>query len=650
MQFTPETSVSNKRHWRLGRRIGLATALAALFTLRTMATADDQPSAPETDTTTVSTPEGFEKIVLEPGSAQKVSFGKKIKRANILIPDVADVIPLGPDDLLVTAKKSGMTQLIIWDDADNTTIINVVVASDIEKLRKQIKELFPAADITIDETGGALTMHGHVPTLQDADAATQIAANYGRVLNLLEISGSEQIMLQVRIAEVSKQAEQQLGFNFGGTDGTSVWGGNIGANSLGAVAAVPPTFSGSATAGATGTSATATESGGSPASLLIPAGALATAQTFGLGTFGNVAFAYFVNALESNNIIRLLAEPNLVTTSGEEAHFLAGGQFPYPVPQSGSGGGTTITIQYQSYGVDLKFVPIVLGNGKIRLKVHPTVSELDFAHSVSVAGTSVPGLTQREVETTVEMGEGQTLALAGLLQDNISGANAELPILGDLPIIGPLFRSVQYQRNETELVIMVTPVLVHPMDPAEVTEVPGGKWRNPTPTELFLFKDLGGEDVSSLPKDTPNTTASAQAIPPIETPETRQQAAATPTPTLTPTPTPTATPTISSAPIRPVASVTPAAPKAPSAPAAPVAPATPAAPTVPASPSTPTAQAVSPSTPTAPTPAAASTVQKPVPVPAAQPTSPPPLFQGTYGFSPANSNSQQTAGASDSLK
>ena len=213
----------------------------------------------------------------------------------------------------------------------------------------------------------------------------------------------------------------------------------------------------------------------------------------------NIAFAYFVDSLEANSLLRTLAEPNLVTTSGQKATFLAGGSFPYPVPQSGTGGGSTITIQFQPYGVSLTFTPIVLGNGRIRLDVNPDVSALDFSHTVTLDGTSVPGLTDRNVHTTVELAEGQTYALAGLLQDQISASNSQFPILGDIPVLGALFRSVQYQKNETELVVLVTPELVHGINPADVTPVPGEKWRDPNSAQLYLLKDLGGEVVPPPP-------------------------------------------------------------------------------------------------------------------------------------------------------
>jgi pilus assembly protein CpaC len=603
MRFTSQTNVGINRLVKLGRPCLFVTAaLSALLAVRTLAVADDQSASSDADMSASTTPDGFEKIVLQPGNAQKVTISEKIKRANILIPEIADVVPLGPTELLVTAKKPGMTQLIIWDDQEHTQIINVVVASDIEMLRKQMKTMFPDSDITIDETGGALTLHGHVASFKDAAEAGELASNYGKVLNLLEVSGGEQIMLKVKIAEVSKQAESELGFNFGGTDGTSTLVSNAG----------PDTFS-----LATGTTS------------ILPTLQVPTSPTslvFGGGKFDDVFFDYFVNALETNNILRLLAEPNLVTTSGQEAHFLAGGQIPYPVPQPGNGG-STITIQFQTYGVDLKFVPIVLGNGHIRLKVEPNVSELDYAHSVTVDGTSVPGLTQREVETTVEMAPGQTLALAGLLQDNVTAANSEFPVLGDLPILGALFRSVSYQRNETEVVVMVTPVLVHPMDPASVGPVPGEKWRDPTNFELFMFKDLGGEDISAGN----NTTSSAADIAPIQQP-VQQAVQQIPS-----------SPEITQAPIRPVEPVTPATPAKPAI----VTPA-PAAPTV----QTPAPAAAAQQTPSSSPLASGQTIptKKIAPAQQQQPTAPPPLFQGQYGFSPANSNQQQTAGASDPLK
>jgi pilus assembly protein CpaC len=472
--------MSKTQFSKIGRKAGLL--LSAALTISALAwpglgsARADATTAPSID----AEDQAMQTLTLQPGKALKKTFDQRIKKANILAPDIADVVALGPNDLLLTAKKSGSTQLIVWDEAGNTQIFDIQVATPVAILQKRLETLFPESKIKVEDANGTITLTGQVHDLNVAREAEAIAVPYtgtGKIVDLLEIGGGQQVMLRVKFAEVSKQAEKELGFNFGGSDGTSIWGGNTGANALGIIPGGVAT----------------------PNLLSIPTGALTTASMFGTGAFGDVAFAYFVDALEQNSLLRTLAEPNLMTTSGQEASFLAGGSFPYPVPQTGSGGGTTITIQFQQFGVQLKFTPIVLGNGRIRMKVNPDVSELDTAHSVSVAGTSVPGLTERSVDTTVELAQGQTLALAGLLQDDVTASNQQFPILGDLPVVGALFRSVKYQKNETELVVLVTPELVHGIDPADVTPVPGEHWRDPNAAQLYLLKDLGGEVVPPPP-------------------------------------------------------------------------------------------------------------------------------------------------------
>src|SRR5206468_7402762 len=194
---------------------------------------------------------------------------------------------------------------------------------------------------------------------------------------------------------------------------------------------------------------------------------------FGSGEVGSVAFRAFLQALRSNNLLRILAEPNLVAMSGQEASFLAGGEFPVPVPQSGTGGGSTITIDYREFGVRLRFVPIVLGNGKIRLKMTPEVSDLDFSSPLTIQGSKIPIVNKRTVTTTVELADGQTFAIAGLLNHTVNSSRDGTPLLGDLPILGTLFRSTRYERNETELVVLVTPKLVEAMNPNQVPPRPG---------------------------------------------------------------------------------------------------------------------------------------------------------------------------------
>jgi pilus assembly protein CpaC len=207
----------------------------------------------------------------------------------------------------------------------------------------------------------------------------------------------------------------------------------------------------------------------------------------------------FVTALRQNNLLRVLAEPNLTAISGQEASFLAGGEFPIPVPQAGGSGNAAITVEYKQFGVRLNFVPVVMGDGKIRLKVSPEVSDLDFSRSVTLQGFSIPSLTKRNVTTTIEMSEGQTFAVAGLLNNRVTSSKHVVPVLGDIPVLGALFRSVRYERNETELVVLVTPRLVEPLNPSQVPPLPGETWRYPTEADLFWKRDLGGPGADAPP-------------------------------------------------------------------------------------------------------------------------------------------------------
>lgn len=394
------------------------------------------------------------------------------RRVSVGAPDVADVNPIGPNNILVTARKPGATQLVVWDDADRSQVLDVAVNVDLNALREQFKQMFPGAKIEVSTAQNAVVLRGQVASAVIAEQAAQIAQPYAaRVLNFLEVSGGQQVMLQVRFAEVSKSATNQLGVNFGLTDGRSFFG-----NTIGQVAPF-----------------TVKELDGGGTALATP-GANPAISLFGRGVWGQVAFDYYISALRQNNLLRVLAEPNLVAVSGQEASFLAGGEFPIPVTQGGGtgAGGTAITVEYRSFGVKLNFVPVILGDGRIRLKVAPEVSDLDFTTAVRFNGFVIPGLSQRKLQTVVEVGEGQTIALAGLLSNNVSATKDVTPVLGDIPVVGALFRSVRYQRKETELVVIVTPRLVQGMNPAQVPLLPGERWRHPTEGELFWNRDLGG--------------------------------------------------------------------------------------------------------------------------------------------------------------
>jgi pilus assembly protein CpaC len=425
-------------------------------------------------------------VVTTKGTYSRVSVGD---------PTIVTPILVGPKDILMTAKKPGSTQLIIWDDQNRAQTIDVTVESDLGTLRQQLAHTFPDVAVDVSSANGTVVLKGRVPTVTVADQIMQVAAPYSpnAPLNLMEVSGGQQVVLQVRFAEVSRSASTNLGFNAFASDGTTRFGWNngpggspIGAFSSGQQATIDPSVT-----------------------------------LFGTGGFGKTALEYYIQALRTNSLLRILAEPNVMATSGQEADFLAGGEFPYPVPQS-TGGGTAITIEYKDYGVELKFTPVVLGDGHIRLKVAPEVSALDYTNAVTVSGTSVPGLTKRTLSTTVELAEGQTFALAGLLQRQVTASASITPLLGDLPILGTLFRSVSYQDSDSELVVLVTPHLVGAMNPGEVPDAPGEKWRYPTEPELFLNHDLGGPAAEHQegPNTQPTSFYGHYGFAPATTPDT----------------------------------------------------------------------------------------------------------------------------------
>jgi pilus assembly protein CpaC len=308
-----------------------------------------------------------------------------------------------------------------------------------------------------------------------------LARGYGReVMNLLEVAGGQQVMLQIRFAEVSRSATSQLGVNLGYSDGDSFMGSNIGQ-------------SGNFSVRQLSNSPDASDLG-------IVEGAADT--IFGRAVFGDVAFIYFIKALRDNNLLRVLAEPNLTAISGQEADFLAGGDFPVPIVQGGNDQGTSITVEYREFGVKLNFLPAVLGDGRIRLRLNPEVSDVDFSNAVVAQGFRIPGRRTRRLSTTVELNDGETFAVGGLLDNRVASNKQATPLLGDIPVVGALFRSVRYQRNETELVVLVTPRLVKAAKPGDVPALPGEDWRHPSEINLFLHGDVGGprDETKKMPQ------------------------------------------------------------------------------------------------------------------------------------------------------
>ena len=419
-------------------------------------------------------------ITLAIGKTRLISTRSTLETVDSTQPDIAFAKVIPPNDVTVTGRKPGTAQLMLWDDKGRSQTIEITVQADVQGLTGTMKKLFPDAAIEAGVTDGQVILRGRVPTVEMAQQAVQAAAPYGaKVLNFLEISGGKQVTLQVRFAEVSRAATTNLGFNAFANGGPTKlgWNNGPGGTPIGGLSA------------------------GNPNVTIDP-----SISVFGAGSVGAFNFEFFIQALRQNNLLRVLAEPNLTVISGKQASFLAGGEFPIPVPQSGGAGGgsTTITIEYKQFGVRLNFTPVVLGDGKVRLQVTPEVSDLDFTRSVSFNGFVVPSLTKRTLDTVVELQEGQTLALAGLLDHRVTANKNVTPLLGDIPVLGVLFRSVQYSRNETELVVLVTPHYSEGMNPGQVPTLPGEYWRYPTEGELFWLRDLGGPAAETARAPSPN--------------------------------------------------------------------------------------------------------------------------------------------------
>ncbi|MEM6313885.1 MAG: pilus assembly protein N-terminal domain-containing protein [Planctomycetota bacterium] len=452
-----------------------------------VAVKEDQPEQPaiaDVDSTTDTfVREGLSErgdVRMAVAGSQVITTNRPFTRVSVGSPDIAEVNPLGVDSLLVTAKEPGHTQLIIWDEDEKSEMIQVAVEPDFAALRDAMDAAFPDEDVEITPVGNTIAMRGRVSDIDTAEQILEVASTFSDdVVNLLEIGGGQTVMLRVRFAEVSRDMSRQLGLNFGFQDGPTIFGSNIGNIATQGILTGPE--------------------------LAIPQGPQTGSQFFFTGSIDNAPFAGFVNALKDANLLRMLSEPNVTVMSGEKGTMLAGGEIPIPVPQENQ-----ITIEYKEFGVRLDYVPTVLGDGNIRLKLDTRSSDLDFSRAVTLSGLQVPALRTKENTTTVELAPGQTLVIGGLLENRITANRESIPGLGELPIVGALFRSVRYQREESELVVMVTPMLVEPMNPAEVFDAPGENWRHPNDAELFGEGSFG-EDLSNQPAEMPEVEAEVEA-------------------------------------------------------------------------------------------------------------------------------------------
>jgi pilus assembly protein CpaC len=392
-------------------------------------------------------------------------------------PDIVDVKSLSDHLIYIQGKQTGTTNVILFDNSmKQIGILDVEVAIDTTNLQQNIASSTGTRGIRVSASEGQVVLSGTAVDAVAAERAMAIATGTvpkgGVVVNAMNVAGPQQVMLEVRFLEVNRQAGRELGMNLygGNASGSNLVNTGLGSTSTSNGAIVP------------GSGRVAQPNVGPPAGSLPLLGTVGTLAT-GAVPFGNLltsvlrtnsgsSIDLLVTALETKGLLRRLAEPNLMALSGDAARFLAGGEFPIPVASTPNGNFQTVTIEFKKFGVELAFVPTVLSRGVINLRVEPSVSELDFTNAVSIAGTIIPALTRRDARTTVELRDGQSFAIAGLLQTRNRQDVSQLPWIGSVPVLGTLFRSSSYQQQETDLVIIVTPRLVAPAVPGQALASP----------------------------------------------------------------------------------------------------------------------------------------------------------------------------------
>ncbi len=390
-----------------------------------------------------------DRLEMTVNTSRILTLDEKIPQIDVNNPDVVSATPLSPNQVLISAKKPGVTQVSLWDEKQQVHTVDVVVFGDARELTMLLAAEFPNAALKVRPVSTGVLISGHVDQPDQVSRIIQVAEEYyPKVINNITVGGVQQVLLHIKVMEVSRTKLRTLGFDFADffSDGSLIASGIS-------------ELAGAAVAGMRNT-------GNS------------TFQFRVIG--GGDTFYGFLEALRQDDLVKILSEPTLVTVSGRPAYFEVGGEIGYEVSQ----GLGAVTIEWKDYGTKVDFVPIVLGNGRLRLEVRPRVSEVDNTHSFT---SRAPAIKFREVDTGVEMMAGQTLAIAGLVQSRVEAQNRGLPVVSEVPYLGALFRRTKEQRNEIETLVLVTPQLVEAMEPDEVPECgPGMRTTSPSDCELYL--------------------------------------------------------------------------------------------------------------------------------------------------------------------
>jgi pilus assembly protein CpaC len=468
------------------------------------------------------------------GQSRVINFDRPIGRFSISNPEIAEAVMVSPNQVLVNGKAYGQVNFIAWEKADQKFIVfDVFVRANLSLIDSQIRALFPKDDIRLSQANGSVVLSGTVSNPQAAQQADAVVQAAGfKTVNMLQspVTDATQVQLQVRVAEVSRQKLKEFGTTLASANSTSFLTQGGGPGTLGS-----------------------NDSRDNPGTVLTEfVGSAVNLFLFNSG----LNTAAYIRALRTNGALRALAEPNLIAMNGQQASFLAGGEFPVPVIQ-GSSSNSAVTIQFKEYGVRLNFKPTIIDEDHIRLELEPEVSTIDFANGVRFNGFIIPALRTRRARTGVELRDGQSFALAGLLDNNETRSLSKIPVIGDIPILGNLFKSTSFQKQETELMFIITADLVKPVNSDELPHLKGvDGLRNGSPLGVEPpggdglsgnsgFSTGSGTQNAAATKTTttaPATTAPATTTPANNTPAPEPGAKTTPQPAAAPGTTKGATP------------------------------------------------------------------------------------------------------------
>ena len=428
--------------------------------------------------------QSVEDLRLTVGRSIVLDYPADIRQISTSDPTIVDAIAVSTREILLHAKATGSATVVVWARSGQRTIYSINVEHNLEPLRRLLKETFPTENIQVQASRDSLALTGSVATKEIADRAVALATPFGKtIVNNLRLPAApvdRQIVLRVKFAELNRNVAQQFGVNLVSTGATNT----IGATSTGQFT---PPRAGELT-GAIGATAA-----GARSQFTI---------TDALNVFAfrpDLNLAAFVKALQTEGVLQILAEPNLVTTSGREASFLVGGEFPIPVLQGGGNAGA-VTIQFREFGIRLTFNPLMTENNTIKMYVKPEVSTIDLGNAVSVAGFLIPALATRRMETNIELGEGQSFVIGGLIDDRVTASLNRIPGLSSIPLLGLLFKSRDERKSHTELVVMVTPEVTRPLQPGDPSPLP-------TFPREFLPPVVPGAEKSEAPAPAPEIRA-----------------------------------------------------------------------------------------------------------------------------------------------